>query len=177
MNKIDRGALSLHRRSPRFAFTLIELTVVIVIISLLVSMVVINASGTLQRFHQQRSLQQVISYDQRARQLCISSGRSVELTLSPDSGRLSLRYTKGAAIDSVVVKRRSSEKLVVLSGDGEQSDGAVISISPAGTSQLYAVGLRNERERSSQWVLFLGSGQVKVLDSQQQLEAWIASAD
>jgi len=161
---------------PHRGFTLIELTVVIVIISLLVSAVVINTSGTMQRFHQQRWLQELISLDQRARQLCVSSGRSAVLELSSKEGQALLRYADGQWIHSERVETGAGQRWVILTGSGERDDQATISFSPAGLSELYAVGIRDDVKKTSHWVLFLGSGQMKTFQSQEDLDRWIDQA-
>lgn len=172
MNK-PKAALGSVASGRSAGFTLIELTVVIVIISLLVTAVVIHVSGTMQRFHQQRILQEFVLFDQRARQLCVSSGRYALMEISPEAQRLSLHFADGRQVDVTQLQIGAHEQMVILNGAGERSVNVEIAFSPTGLSELYAVGLRNRTYSTSRWLLFLGSGQVKAFETQRELEEWI----
>ena len=166
----NRSAIGVIRQ--RRGLTLLELTVVIVIMALVASMVVISRSGTIQRFRAQRAFQEIKTFDQRARQFAEGRNLSVEITIDPADKLLKMQYADGVQLSGKSLYLDANSRLVVLDFEGEHSSATSVAISPTGISELYAVGIRKS-DSSSRWLLFLGAGQVLDFESQEALEDWL----
>lgn len=160
-----RPALSNDLR--RNAFTLIELVVVIVIMSLLATLAVISFGGTIDRYQLGRAMETIEMFDARARRDARTLRQPVQTTIDRNDKRLVIhsreessryRLPRTVEIRDIRIPRRA-----VVGGDFE------IEFNREGRSVTYAIELG--RGDMTRWMLVLGaSGQVLTITDEREVD-------
>ena len=155
----------------RSAFTLIELIVAVLLLSLLASAAVMSFSQPLRGARLQDTIDQIRSFDATARRAAVASGRECRLEFDLASKTLSRRDGDGLAVlrsrASLAPSFRISDVRI---GIHSTSVGeAVVDVSPMGASRTYALHLIGPA--TDQWVLFAGlSGDMTLVKDEAMLD-------
>ena len=164
-------------RRPAAAFTLIELAVVLVVISLLASLTVMTFGGTMDRYRLTKAVEAVESFDAHIRRYARSSQQESIATIDRRNGRMGLvteddRESRTFRIPS----RVQITKLTLLEPDGTRRNRSGLTrfpISTSGRTPTYAMHL--QRGKYDRWVVVLGfSGQVVHFETERQVDALLA---
>ena len=159
------------RPNPRFAFTLIELVVVVVIIALLSSLAVMSFGGTMDRYALNRAAETVQSFDSRARRDARTSRTAVTGTI--ERRRDTFRLGQGRQAPEFHLPRAVNIADIRVDRRAVSAAEVQLQFNSDGVSPSYAVQL--QRGESSLWMVVLGvSGQVVTLQSEREVNAILA---
>lgn len=134
--------------SARRGFTLIELTLAVLILALLAGLAAWSFRGPLRRSNQQLALDAVRGVDAMARQHALRFGQRQRVSI--ESANLPRGYR------------------------AEQVRPGAIEVSAQGLSRAYAVKVSGPE--FSRWLLVTASGQVTELDDESQVQSILAAA-
>lgn len=162
-------APSLRPQACRSAFTLVELMVVLVIISITAATVTLRLEGPLRRATTEDVLQRIAAFDLRTRTL--ARGHDLELSITVDLARGELSRTSAAdeheELGSTLALPPDYRLAVaVVAGHPEATVGRVaVPCSRLGLTPSYAVCLE-DRDGRRHWLLVAGlTGQTHGMES------------
>ncbi|QDT07423.1 hypothetical protein K227x_58500 [Rubripirellula lacrimiformis] len=162
------------RLRPRFArgFTLVELSIVLVLVSILSATAAMMVRLPLAESQRQHGISQVRSMDALAR-LHARSGDKIELEFDrQDQSVRVLNLTKQETISQVLLDS-NSRILSVAFGDSRASTRSTIAYDRFGVSKSFAVAL-GRHGSDPKWLLVLGmTGQQYIDESKEAVDAII----
>ncbi len=159
----------------RWAFTLIELSVVVLILGLMAGMVVMSLQGHIDRARWTRSLEQLENMDRLARMAARSESTPYRLSFNRSKRKVELRAMGPRARTKSLRQWQLPHGIQFASfrdrSSGNRSEELRIEINPAGQSRTYAVGIKAS-SGPEQWLVTLGlSGQHLKLDEADDVAA------
>ena len=163
------------RPSPRrVAFTLVEMTVVVLLIAVLAATVVLSFARPIENLRAQDAVEMVRALDESARTQARRSGETVEIIFDL-SARTLLRRTRAGDVIFEAALPSGCEIDRFRSEQDDASVGeAVVACSPMGLTRSYAIHLTGPR--MDQWLLFAGlSGQATVIKDEATLDSIFSS--
>jgi prepilin-type N-terminal cleavage/methylation domain-containing protein len=162
-----------HRRQ-RYAFTLIELMLAVLLLALLTSAAALSFSQPIRAARSHDAIEQLRSFDATARQAAVSSGGAVRLAFDLGAGTLVRRDDRGRQLRFQSTLPSGFRVDQVRIGDHKTSSGqALVDVSPLGASRTYALHLRGPS--TDQWLLVAGmSGQMTIVSNESTLDAIFA---
>jgi len=173
------SAAAKSRYAPRWTwrrargFTLIELTVVILILAILAAVVTVRLDGPAARARMSDAVDRLAAMDTLARTL--AQVRDVPLRLIMDLSEDTLRATDAAGRDDVASACALPGNFrigAVRTSGGERTAGRVdIPVSPLGLAPTYAVQLEGPGHRK-QWILVAGLSGERVEIDETELRAF-----
>jgi prepilin-type N-terminal cleavage/methylation domain-containing protein len=164
--------------SHRRAFTLIEMTAVILLLGLLTGGVLLSFAAPLDAIRMRQAIEQICAFDSSARQAARRAGREIEMVLDLSDQQLIRRELRDdqrrqTARVSLPVGTRVQE--VRGAARSFSSGSVVIRISPLGISRSFA--LRLAGPQGDRWLMVAGlSGQIVLIDDEERIESILAQA-
>lgn len=153
----------------RYAFTLIELVIVIVIMAILSTLAVLSLRGTMDRYMLSRAAETIERFDARARRDASLLRQPIRAAIDRNRKRLTIDTSRTDNAQYRLPRRVEVGK-IRLGRRVTVGNRFEIQFSRRGASPTYAVELR--RGDMSQWLLVLGtSGQVVPLSSEGEVDA------
>ena len=144
------------RPRSRAAFTLVEMTVVVVLLGLTTAAVVVSFARPIERARAQDALDRVRSLDEAARVQAKRSGRAVQIVFDLSHGTLGRRDATGESVfEASLPDEFEIDRFRSAAGDDVSSGEAVAACSPLGLTRSYAVRLVGPAD-VQRWVLFAG---------------------
>jgi len=161
------------RQPRRRAFTLVEVTAVIVLVALVAGAVTLRVRGTMRRATLAQTVDEWAGFDRLTRVLAESRRRPMSLVIDMGLGQVSRLDSDG--VTEVGAALTLPEELTIAEvrlADGRRGWGrADVPYSSRGLSPSYAVCLEDNRG-GRRWVLFAGlTGQRIEVDSDEALQA------
>ena len=165
-------------RKPLAAFTLIELVVVLVLMSLLATLTVTAFGGTIDRYRLSRAAETFESFDAYIRREARKSGDMEKASINSNKGELTF-------VHSDRLRRRMFRipnlveiaELKMVDSDGRRRSMRSVTdfeVASSGRTPTYAVHL--QRGKLSKWLVVLGfSGQIVSLESEREVDALLSS--
>jgi prepilin-type N-terminal cleavage/methylation domain-containing protein len=146
----------------RRAFSLVELTVVLLILAIMAGAVAVSARGPLRKVGIERTVDEIIAFDRLTRQYARQQDRAIRLLVDLSAGELRRTDEEGRGELGEPLRLASGYSVarLRLAGQDIASGQVAISCSALGLTPTYAVLLEGAGGRR-QWVLVAGlSGQI-----------------
>lgn len=157
-------------------FTLIEIMVVLLILSLIAGAVVLRVQTPLKHAQTQDVTDALAAFDHASRDAAREQDRQFRLVITPATGRLSLADDRGQPVPSVALTLPDSfrlERLWVRNQDIGRREVA-LSISRNGSSPSYAMELSGGAGR--RWLIVAGlTGQVIQVEHEDEAQYILAA--
>ncbi len=151
----------------RGAFTLIELVVVLVILSLLSGLVAFSLSGTTDNYRMSQAVETFELFDARARRTARYNQTPIVASIDSSNRILRVQNTNSVKIASFNLPRQVEIDEVRYSAPSDQGK---LLVNSRGVSNSYAVRLR--RGKLNTWILVIGgSGQILKSVSENKVNA------
>jgi type II secretory pathway pseudopilin PulG len=155
------------------AFTLVEITIAVVILALLTSAVAMSFAEPLKKARARDAAEMVQAFDQTSRAAARRSGKMIEMTFDLFENSLARRERDATTSRSqlpggyVIDRFRSADRNI-------SSGEAVVTCAPMGISRSYALRLRGPG--LDRWIVFAGlTGQISTVQDEDSLNAIFAS--
>jgi len=161
------------RQPRRRAFTLVEVTAVIVLVALVAGAVTLRVRGTMRRATLAQTVDEWAGFDRLTRVLAESRRRPMSLVIDMGLGEVSRLDSDGVTeVGAALAVPAELTIAEVRLADGRRGWGrADVPCSARGLSPSYAVCLEDDRG-GRRWVLFAGlTGQRIEVDSDETLQA------
>jgi prepilin-type N-terminal cleavage/methylation domain-containing protein len=155
------------------AFTLLELLVVLVIVSLVATSVVLSSTGMWRQASMEATISRLESLDQHMRSYARSRGKSCELEFDTFEDQVRKVYQPEQRLDqpAIFLGRGFQLERVRMPGSSSARRKLNVRFHANGTSLTYALGFKSA-DNETQWLLFAGvSGQLTRLNSERDLDA------
>lgn len=155
-------------------FTLIELTVVLLILAILAAAVTLRAQGPMSAARVDDAAGAVAAYDAATRSAAQSQDRPLTLVIDLSEGRLSREDAHGRRVDSMPLDLPSSVRLSLWL-DGRRIEGgqASIRVSSHGQTPSYAVRIASSGRET--WRVFAGlTGGTLAVEDESQVQDILA---
>ncbi len=162
----------------RRAFTLVELTVVLLILAIAAAAVTLRVHGPMRRARLDDVIAQVQQYDHLTRQWAREHDRPAQLVVDLSAGRLSRADEAGRATGSKPLELGSDWAITRLRIGREDVSGGQVSVhcSRAGLTPTYAMELTAPGGRRV-WLLFAGlTGWAERVDDEAEVQDILAAA-
>ena len=153
------------------AFTLVELTVVLLVLAITAGAVALRVAGPMARAKVENIVGRIAQFDRTTRRHCISNDRKVRMVIDLGEGRLQLTDAGGRDLQgqTLVLPKPLKIAQVVLAEDETSSGIVTLSCSTRGLMQSYAMLVEGAGERE-QWLMFCGlTGRVVEMDGYDQV--------
>ena len=163
----------MRNNNCRIGFTLLELVIVMIIVSVLSTIAVTSLSGTIDHYKLTQAAEVIQRFDAHARQQAVNHRQAVKATVEPLRNQLQVetstdqairhfRLPSGVGIGEILLRRKT-----VASGNFE------IRFNQDGGSRSYALELK--RGKRSQWIVVLGgSGQIMEMNQRGEVSEFLS---
>ena len=159
-----------RRRRGDCAFTLIEMTVVVVLIGMLTAAVIMSFAAPVQKVRARGAVEMVRSLDESARTQARRSGASAQIVIDLSARTLARRDGAGKVVFEAALPSGFEIDRVRSDTEDRSSAEAVITCSPLGLTRTYAVHLIGPG--LDQWLMFAGlSGEASVVKDEATLDS------
>ena len=161
----------------RIAFSLVELSVVLLILAIAAGAIVLRVSGPMHRAQMNDAVDQVRSFDTLTRQIARQQGRPIQTVFHVGSGRISRTDSTGREGVGSVIELPGDFVISRLAIDGRTlgSGQAAVGFSSQGFSGSYAVRISGPSGQE-RWLLLAGlSGQPTELGNETEVDAYFAA--
>ncbi len=162
----------------RGAFSLIELTVVLLILGIGAAAAALRIQGPMRNARLDDVVDQVRQFDHVTRQWAVAHNRSARLVVDVSTGRLSRTDAEGRELGSEPLTLPDNVAIAELHVRGRRMGVGQVSVSrsQAGRTPTYGIVLEEDGGRR-RWLIFAGlTGEFTETDDPEVLEAILAAA-
>lgn len=167
-----------RHRSVCRAFTLVELTVVLLLMAVLAGVVAVSFAASVRTARLEDVIRQIESFDHLARDEAVRFDRPVARAFRVSQGAL-VRLDPAAQDEGTVIWRLGSTvriDRVMVEGDGAADRDATVRYSRLGYSPTYAVQL-SDTKGNRRWLVVAGlSGSTRVTNDEMEVRHILAQA-
>jgi prepilin-type N-terminal cleavage/methylation domain-containing protein len=161
------------------AFTMIELTAVLLILAITVAAVAMRAQTPLRQANMREAVDAIADYGMVTRQAARQQGQTMWLSVDLSAGTFARIGARGQALGGAPLTLPTGMKVerVLVAGRLEVADAQQVSIpvGPAGLTNSYGLLLSSGPRR--QWVIVAGlTGELTQVDSEQEARDILATA-
>lgn len=154
-------------RFARSGFTLIEVTIVCVLLAMIASIAAISLSGRVSAANRRNAIERIEAADRLARQLARTTG--LPSTLKFDEADNEIHVLVNRRVQRTF---RLSDGIVIESVRQQRSRSRDVQVSPLGQSLTYAVAVSQRKDQQAQWVVVAGvSGHTMRTENAEQADA------
>jgi prepilin-type N-terminal cleavage/methylation domain-containing protein len=160
----------------RRAFSLVELIVVLLVLAIVAGVVAVSARGPLRKVGIERTVDEVVAFDQLTRQFARQQDRALKLLVDLSAGEFKRTDEEGRDVLGEPLRLAPGYRVarLRLAGQDIASGQVAISCSALGLTPTYAVLLEGPGGRR-QWVLVAGlSGQIVGTSDDEQVQDILA---
>jgi prepilin-type N-terminal cleavage/methylation domain-containing protein len=171
----NRGKNSGYSLTRRSAFSLIELSMVVLIMGIMAGVVVVSLKGHIDRARWTRSFEQLENIDRLARMAARAESTPYRLSFDRDKRKVEMQAIGPLSRSQSLRQWRLPSGIQFASfrdrSSGNRSEELRIDINPAGQSRSYAIGIKAS-SGPEQWLVTLGlSGQHLQMDNAEDVAA------
>ena len=153
------------------AFSLIEITLVLLLVAIAAAVVTVRMSGPAERMRMRDAADRVAQFDRASRAYALEHDESLRLVIDLSADEIARTDADGEEVSGRPLRMPGGWSIARLIINGEEAGvgSASVSVSRRGLTPSYAVLLTGPADRS-QWILVTGlGGEVVALDDENQL--------